>query len=264
MSRHPSSAPGPFRAHQIREGDPYELSDGHPIHCMTAGGRHGGAHSVGNRVLGTDPAATEQVGIDVGIAWNDDKNLRAPDIIVGALDRTPGWQRRFPPLAVEYADTGKDENELTKKIAELLAGGTRLVWVVRLVGPLRVDVHAADRPVRVVGADDELVAPGILQNPVPVRALVDPAAANVAALRNLLTPYGYRSVEELEAAKRAEGLTEGEARGLAAALLGVLEARKLIPSDDRVAEIRRCTDRATLQRWLARAAVADSLAAVFD
>lgn len=260
MSREPSSAPGPFRASQIREGDPYELSDGHAIRCMTAGGRHGVAHNVGGRVLGTDPAATHQTAIDVGISFNDGKNLRAPDIIVGAVDPTPGWQKTFPPLAVEYADHGQDEPELQQKIRELLAGGTQLVWVVRLVGPLRVEIHCADKPMRTCGADDELTAPGILQNPVPVRALVDPDAANVAALRNLLTPYGYRSVDEIEATKLAEGLAEG----LATALLGVLAARGLVPSDAQVETIRRCRDQARLQRWLARAAVADSLTGVLD
>ena len=89
---------------QIREGDPYELSDGHAIRCMTAGGRHGAAHNVGSRVLGTDPAAQGKTGTDVGIAWNDGKNLRAPDImltrsdhdLLDGLAEQPGayWARR--------------------------------------------------------------------------------------------------------------------------------------------------------------------------
>lgn len=252
MLREPNTTPGPFRAWQVREGDPYELSNGHAIRCITAGTRRGLAHNVGGRVLGTDPAATDKTAIDVGIAFNDGKNLRAPDIIVGAVDRTPGWQTTFPPLAVEYADNGQDEAELQAKIGELLAGGTQLIWVVRLVGPLRVEVHAVGKPVRVCGADDELTAPGILHNPVPVRALVDPDAAQAAVVRNVLTPYGYRSVEELEAAKLAD------------ALLVVLAARRLVPDDAQLAAIRRCRDQATLQRWLTRAAVADSLAGVFD
>ncbi|HEY8379242.1 MAG TPA: hypothetical protein VIK91_22265, partial [Nannocystis sp.] len=176
-----------------------------------------------------------------------------------------------PPLAVEYADNGQDEAELKAKIAELLAGGTRLVWVVRLSGPLRVEVHAPGKPVRVVGADDELTAPGILANPVPVRALVDTNEATVAALRNLLSKYGYRSVEEIEAKNRAagkaegraEGHVEGKVAGKAEALLAVLAARGLIPDDARAAEIRATRDEALLQRWIARAAVATTIDAVF-
>jgi hypothetical protein len=206
------AAPGPFRASQLREGDPYELSEGHAIRCMTAGARHGRAHSAGDRVLATDPAVAGQVGVDVGITWGDDKNLRAPDLIVGAVQAEPGWQRVFPPLAVEYADVGQDEGELQRKIGELLAGGTRLIWVVRLEGPLRVEEYAADRSVRLVGAEESLTAPGILQNPVPVRALVDPAAANEVALRNLLQAHGYDSIEAIEARQRRERL-EGKLEG---------------------------------------------------
>lgn len=256
MAREPSSAPGPFRAGQIRQGDPYELSDGHAIRCMTAGGRHGLAHMAGGHALVSDPAVAGRVALDVGIAFNGDKNLRAPDIIVGAVEAVPGWQRTFPPLAVEYADTGQDEGELAEKIQELLAGGTQLVWVVRLVGPLRVEVHAAGKAMRVVGAEDELAAPGILANPVPVRALVDTAAANVAALRNLLSAYGYRSVEEIEAKAQAEG----QAR----ALLTILATRGFVPEDARVAEIRATRDAALLQRWIARAVTAATVDAVFE
>jgi hypothetical protein len=35
----------------------------------------------------------------------------------------------------------RGEQELAVKIAHLLAGGTRLLWVVRLVGLRRVEVH---------------------------------------------------------------------------------------------------------------------------
>ena len=79
-------------------------------------------------------------------------------------------------------------------------------------------------------------------------------------VRDLLGPYGHRSVEELAARKRAEGETEGLIKGL----LGVLAARGLVPSDAQVAAIRECRDAAVLQRWLTRAAVADAIAAVFD
>lgn len=256
MGHQPRTAPGPFRASQIREGDPYELSNGHAIQCMTAGGRYARAHSAGDRVLATDPAVGGEVGIDAGITWGEERNLRAPDLAVGNVEATPGWQRTFPPLAVEYADSGQDEAELQQKIAELLAGGTRMIWVVRLTGPLRVEVYARDQAVSIHGADDSLTAPGILQNPVPVRALVEAGAANAATLRNLLQMHGYESVEEIENRKLAEGL----ARGLMATFAG----RGLVPDDQQLAVIRSCKDPAVLGRWLDRATVATSVADVLD
>src|SRR5438132_6272917 len=46
---------GPFRADQLRPGDSYELSDGHPIRCLPTGSRGGRAPSVGDGVLASDP-----------------------------------------------------------------------------------------------------------------------------------------------------------------------------------------------------------------
>src|SRR5579864_5795900 len=128
-------APGPFRADQIKEGSRYELSDGNPIYCMPSGRRGGRSNLVGGGVLETDPAV-RSAGVDVGFTAGP-SNLRAPDVAVGDMADEPGWAPGAPPLAVEYADTGQDEAELQKKIGELLAAGTKWIWVVRLTGPRR-------------------------------------------------------------------------------------------------------------------------------
>lgn len=131
-------APGPFRADQIREGDPYELSNGHAILCLPTGRRGGRANLTGGSVLETDPAV-KAAGVDIGYS-DKPTHLRAPDVSVGDIPNEAGWATEAPPLAVEYADRGQDEEELKAKIAELLAAGTRFVWVVRLTGPRRVEV----------------------------------------------------------------------------------------------------------------------------
>lgn len=255
MSTRPWSDPvGPFRADQIHEGSHYELSQGHAIHCMTAGGRHGSAHIAGGAVIDTDPGLQQQAGIDVGIAWNEGKNLRAPDIVAGMDLRAPGWAKEAPPLAVEYADAGQDEGELREKIAELLAFGTRMLWVVRLTGPLRVEVHEPGVPVRVVDGDGELHAPGILHNPVPVRALIDREAAHEATLRNLLARAGYASLDAVRDEGRADGL-EQSLSTLRVALQGQLEARGFSLAPALVERIRGCRDLDILARWLTRVGV---------
>ena len=256
MPPYPRTAPGPFRADQIRDGDEYELSDGHALRCTPAGSRHGSAQLDGGRVLASDPAVRGRIGIDIGIAWNDDKNLRAPDLVVGDFERTPGWLRTVPPLAVEYADTGQDEAELAAKISELHAAGTALIWVVRLTGPLRVEVHARGEPMRTVGADGELLAPGVLQNPVPVRALAYADAADAASLRNLLQAHGYNSIAEIQ----AEGKAEGEADALASSILAVLAVRGISISAGEAGHIRACRDSQRLAQWLRRAVTVTSIA----
>lgn len=195
---------GPFRAAQIKSGDPYELSNGHPIECLPSGGRHSKANLSGGLALETDPAV-DSAGVDTGYA-SDPKNLRAPDIAVGNVPDEPGWVDGVPPLAVEYADVGQDETDLKAKIEHLLAEGTRYVWVVRMNGPRRVDVYAGDGTRSVLYPGDQIQAPGVLQNSLPVEALYDPGAAHAVALRNLLQRQGYTGLD----AVRDEGLLEGK------------------------------------------------------
>jgi hypothetical protein len=277
MARHSNAslgAPsGPFRADQIRDGDPYELSNGHPIHCMSSGRRHGLGHDAGHLALSSDPA-THAAPIDLGLTWGEAKHLRAPDLVVGKFDNEPGWEPGVPPLAVEYADRGQDEKQLQEKIGELLERGIQYIWVVRLSGPLRVEVHQPGKKMQLVEADGELRAPGVLQNAVPVRALVDREAALEVTLRNLLNRMGYASLEDLqaegEAKGRAEGRAEGEARGraegaalgMATSILAVLQARGVeVPAPVRV-QILQCSDLARLERWLVRATSASTVAEV--
>ncbi len=55
------SAPGPFHASQIRDGDPYELSDGHPVYCSPAGKRHATSDVDGALVIASDPAVEDSI-----------------------------------------------------------------------------------------------------------------------------------------------------------------------------------------------------------
>lgn len=268
---------GPFRPEQLRPGDPYELSDGHPVECLPSGGRSSRANLVGGLALATDPAV-DSAGVDTGYAA-DDYTLRAPDLAVGNVPDAPGWVKGAPPLAVEYADTGQDESDLPVKIRQLLAAGTRLVWVVRLIGPRRVEIHRADAPtgsapeVRIPG--ELLEAPGILSNPLPVEALFDRDAAQEVALRNLLQRHGYAGLDAVRAEGAAEGRAEGKTEGkiegkaegkiegeieaLRLAIVQVLGSRGLSIDADLHLMIGGTADREQLTVLLRRAAVcADS------
>lgn len=146
----------------------------------------------GGAVVDSDPAAPP-AGTDLGFAL-EDQTLRAPDVAVGGVGR-PGWVKGVPTLAIEYADAGQAERSLCDKIAELFAAGTRWVWVVRLVGDKHVEVHEHGKTMRRLGAGQELSAPGVLANPVPVEALWDRDAAHEATLRNLVNRKGFESFD---------------------------------------------------------------------
>ncbi len=273
----PMSAPRPVSkglfVDDIREGSRSELSEGRRVYCAPAGGQHADANSMGTLPLSTDPAVKE-VGVDAGYALRDDV-LRAPDIAVGNVPVRPGWIAGAPPLAVEYADTGTDEQDLQTKIQELLAAGTRYVWVVRLVGLRRVEVYEPGAVMQRYTPGQILAAPGVLQNPVRVEALWDREAAMEAALHNLLQRQGYGSIGEIraeaeaqgEARGKAEGEAEGRAKGNAdgeaRSLLTVLIARGFVVDDATRDRIASCQDLAVLTAWIARAATATDLAQVF-
>jgi len=245
---------GPFRAGQLPVDGGYELSDGHPILVSPTGARGGDATKSGNIAIATDPDV-EEAGVDVGYQL-DDKTVRAPDISIGNVPVKPGWVSGAPPLAIEYADTGQDDVDLKVKIAQLMKAGTRLVWVVRLMGPRRVEVHEPGKPMRTVTPGGSLVAPGILRNPVPVIALYDREAAFKVALRNLAQREGY---ESLEAA-----LESSHASGWAEAIINVLEARGVALDAEHRARIVACTDIGQLRSWSTRAGTAGTVADVFD
>ncbi len=113
---------------------------------------------------------------------------------------------------------------------------------------------------------EELQAPGILKNPVPVEALYDWEVGQEITLRNLLQRHGYDSLDavraEGEAAGRAKGEAAGREKGEVAALRGsiveVFTARDLAIGDGVRAEIASCQDAAVLRRWLEQAVTAAS------
>lgn len=221
---------------------------------MGTGGRGSRANLLGASVLGSDPAV-EEAGVDTGYTPSSD-TLRAPDVAVGNVPDAPGWVEGAPPMAVEYADTGQDEEELATKISQLFAAGTKLVWVVRLVGPRRVEVYEPGAEPRLAHPGEELVAPGILRNPVPVEALYDRRAAQETTLRNLLQRQGYRDLEEVRDKVREEALR--------AAVLDVLGARGLAVDDATRAALEACHDLKTLKLWLTRSATVRTTAEVFS
>ena len=203
---------GPFRAEQLKSGDPYELSNGHPIECLPSGGRHAKANLNGGLALGTDPDV-DSAGFDAGYT-PEPGDLRAPDIAVGNVPDAPGWVKGVPPLAVEYADTGQDEQDLHDKIDTLLAAGTQYIWVVRMNGPRHVEVYQSGQPPRLLHPGEQLEAPGVLRNPVPVEALYDPDAAQNAALRNLLQRQGYPDLNAVRNEGHEQGHEQGHESGL--------------------------------------------------
>jgi hypothetical protein len=228
---------GPFRADQLRPGDRYELDSGHPVYCAPAGGSHATPNLLGAAAVATDPKVTE-AGVDAGFAPRPNM-LRAPDVAIGNVPNEPGWVHGAPELAIEYADIGQDEPELERKIRDLLAAGTKYLWIVRLTGPRRVDVHEKGKAVRSVLPGAFLTAPGVLQNPVLVEALYDRDAAERTTLTNLLQRKGYQDLDAVLAAGEAKGRAEGRADGMRAAVRSLCRVLAIPLSTEREVTLER-------------------------
>lgn len=204
----------------VRNGDPIEISEGRRVDVLPTKKGGGEVQSWGAAIIKSDPMV-KRAGVEVGVSTHPGM-LRAPDVAVLSDDgRDDDWERTAPPLAIEYAGPGQDFADLRRKVDELLAAGTRHLWVVHIDGPRRVEVYEPGRPKQVRVAGELLEAPGVLQNPVPVEALYSPEAAEGVVLRNLLQRFGYRDLE----AVRDEGLAEGRAEALRAVVLRQLARR---------------------------------------
>ena len=190
---YPLRAPGPFHVGQVQSGDPYELSEGHPIYCPPPSQPVTAVRRLAALALDSDPAV-RNAGVDAGIALSE-RTLRAADIAVN-FEWAGGTWATHAPLVLLCAPSDAGLLDFNKKVDEFLTAGTRYVWVVRLEGPRRVDVYEPGKAMRTVHAGAQLEAPGVLKNAVPVDALFDSDAAQAVALRNLVQRRGYDSFED--------------------------------------------------------------------
>lgn len=215
--------PGPFKPEHLPSKSSYELDQGHPVLCLPTKSKGGRAQLNGGLMIRTVPGV--DAGVEVGFDLGSD-TLRAPDVAILAPGEGDDWAKQAPPLAIEYADAGQNEKELARKTAQLLAAGTRAVWVVRLVGPNRVEVHTSDADApRILGAGDDLTLEGVLPRPIPVAAFFDSALAEQVAFRNLLDGFGFKHPEAAFEEGLQEGRQEGRQEGLRAAAVLLLRAR---------------------------------------
>lgn len=216
----PTRTKGPFRADGLQPGGYYEISNGHPVELSPACTRHGNANITGALPLATDPMVLE-LGVDVGHKLAED-TVRAPDVSVGGVPaESAGWAKGAPPLAVEYADEGTREADLQCKIEEYFGAGSKYVWVVRLVGPRRVEVYTSPTTMSIHTGESLIEAPGVLQEKMPAAALWDRRVALDVSMRNLLLRAGYETIDDV----RNEGREEGREEGALVVVLSSLRAR---------------------------------------
>jgi Uma2 family endonuclease len=149
------------------DGQRYELVAGVLISEPLPGARHG---RVAVRIAYALRAFVEREGLGEGVVADtgfvlarDPDTVRGPDVAFIARERyeaagdPPTAFPGAPDLAVEVVSPSNRPGDVRAKVADYLAAGTRLVWVVD-PDPARLTITAYETLLspRVHGADDEI------------------------------------------------------------------------------------------------------------
>jgi Uma2 family endonuclease len=165
------------------DGMRHELIGGELRTMAPTGWEHGRRTSVLDvslghyvRTHGLGEVVTGEPGFQ--LATNPD-TVRAPDVAFVRRERLPsaetmrGYFRGAPDLVVEVISPNDLYTEVDEKVAEWLAHGTQLVFV---VNPRRrtVAMHRPNQPVRILSVDDTLDAEDVVPGwSLPVRDLFE-------------------------------------------------------------------------------------------
>lgn len=136
---------------ELIRGEVRHMSPGNPMHgqvCIIVGALLY-AHVSQNRLLallGNDPGFVLERNPDT---------VRGPDVALvsrqAVAGRLSGWVEGAPALAVEVISPGNTRKEVREKLADYLAAGTQLIWIIDS-GRRTVAVHRPGLPVRVLDA----------------------------------------------------------------------------------------------------------------
>jgi Uma2 family endonuclease len=152
------------------DGMRHELVDGELLVFPPPGARHGRVQGVVYRLLSSyvEERGLGIVFVEVGFVLKRSPDMvRAPDVSFLPADRVPaaglpdGYLDGPPDLAVEVISPSDTLYEVEDKIAQYMAAGTRLAWV---INPHRrtVAVHAPGAPVHVLAEDDTVDAADVV------------------------------------------------------------------------------------------------------
>jgi Uma2 family endonuclease len=153
-------------------GHPEELVQGRIVRMPPPDRRHGYVCLMAGRILGNfveEHGLGRAMSNDSGvITEHDPDTVRGADVAYYSYARLPrgplptGYGPEVPELVVEVVSASDRWRDIHEKVAEYLRAGV-LVVVVLDPKPQTAHVFGADEAPRTLGAEDELVLPGILE-----------------------------------------------------------------------------------------------------
>jgi len=233
-----------------------EILGGERIVVSPSDPPHARQHTEITFVVRAHAAPGYLVAVDMLTRTDEDSDFAADvSVFSDRLDPTTGG-RRLEELVFEVRNTER-LGRATEKAKRLAARGVRRIFYVHVLERQVSEWSGKEGGWRGLGADAVLEDPCLLR-PLPVRAILDAAAADEAVAAALLA-RGTRVLTEFGHRERAEGRAEGARR----ALLRVLGRRGFAVSPEVEARIAKEIDPERLERWHDLAVVAERMDDVF-
>jgi hypothetical protein len=186
------------------------------------------------------------------------KSNFATDVCLRKAGKDPSTgQRYLEELAFEIVNE-QSLRHITIRAEDIIGRGVRRLIVIFVKRGTVTEWSQAEHRFVPLDLDGVLEDPA-LARPIPMRALLDAAAAKQAVAQAVWD-------EELPwvAERKRELVAVGRQQALSAALLAVLDGRGLRPNKRQRALIESCTDIDRLDRWLHAAGRVDSIAELLD
>lgn len=223
-------------------GTRYQVEDGREVYVPPADEPHGTRHVKLGALADTHRADGYSVAADMLTRTSRGDDI-APDVSVYPTARDPQTGRRqLEALAFEIAST-ETLAHAGRQAAKLVARGVRRVFVVDVERKRALEWSKEAGQWSILDRRGQIEDPA-LAVPIPIEALLDAALADAALARALRVKRHPEFVAE-----RGEGRAEGRAE----ALLIVLAARGLEPTEAERQRIQKERDLGRLERWLAAA-----------
>ena len=241
----------------------WERIDGRRVLAMPADFPHATRHSDLDYVLRGKVAPGYRTASDLKTRFEKESDFASDSAIVKDGIDPKTKRRHLEEIAFEIVST-QSRADVTTKAPKMVRRGVRRVFAVFLKKGTVGEWSAKEK--KWIEMDrSSAIEDRCLIEPLEVEALFDAAAADDAVARGLLA-RGNPVIEEARQKDKAEartegkaeGRAEGKAEGRAEAILEVLEARGLSPSEALRRRILGTQDLDQLRRWLLRAPLADS------
>lgn len=242
--------------HLVEPETRWEVIGGARVQASPARPPHADQHFKIDFVLGANLAPGYVGATDLLTRWSPDDDL-ATDTSVRRVGNDPATGERFlEEMAFEVANAQR-RGDLETRARLMSRRGVRRIFAVFVKEGTVEEWSHATESWQVLDADG-VIEDRCLSTPLLVRALLDAAAAEMAAAHGLIA-RGNPVIEEHAQAREAKSYRRGKAE----ALQLVLAQRGLALDALQLARVEACEDPDLLDRWLRRALTATHAHEIF-